>query len=88
MFNVPCPFCAEPYDNDELHEIEGLSYPEAQRLFMRFGCGLFDDWDRDASPVRCNRHGDDNAAEHARMLYTLLGSDFDGVAAEWQDLGF
>jgi phage terminase large subunit GpA-like protein len=46
MFDIYCPHCGEPHDQDMLHEAaeygapEGLSYMQAARLFKTHGCGL------------------------------------------------
>jgi hypothetical protein len=47
MFDIYCPHCGEPHDQDVLHEAheygapEGLSYMQAAALFKKHGCGLF-----------------------------------------------
>ena len=47
MFDIYCPHCGEPHDQDMLHDPadygapEGLSYMQAAALFKTHGCGLF-----------------------------------------------
>lgn len=49
MFDIYCPHCGEPHDQDMLHDPadygapEGLSYMQAAALFKQHGCGLFKD---------------------------------------------
>ena len=47
MFDIKCPHCGEPWDNDCLHDVaeyggpENLSYKSASKAFAKVGCGLF-----------------------------------------------
>ena len=47
MFDIHCPHCGEPWDQDYLHNPaelngpEGLQYSEAAEQFKKLGCGLF-----------------------------------------------
>ena len=39
--DIHCRHCGEPWDHDELHEIEGHTYKQAAVAFKKFGCGAF-----------------------------------------------
>jgi hypothetical protein len=46
MFDVYCPHCGEPYDQDVFHEPKAFdapegSYMESAALFKINGCGMF-----------------------------------------------
>lgn len=91
MFDIPCPRCGEPWDNDSLHEIaerEGEVYENVpydaifsrvQADFRRRGCEIFD--------VSHNTHGNRQVAEATSMLMDIMPDDFDGVVAMLQDGG-
>ncbi len=55
MFDVYCPHCGEPHDQDVLHEPEAYdapkgSYKASAALFRANGCGMFQ-----ADPAICTR---------------------------------
>ena len=50
--DIHCRHCGEPWDHDELHDIEGASYKDAVQLFLKHGCGAFG---FDAPLPTCNR---------------------------------
>lgn len=39
--DIHCRHCGEPWDHDELHDIEDTSYKDAVKLFLKHGCGAF-----------------------------------------------
>jgi hypothetical protein len=39
--DIHCRHCGEPWDHDELHEIEGHTYKQAAGAFKKYGCGAF-----------------------------------------------
>ena len=39
--DIHCRYCGEPWDHDELHEIEGHTYKQAAVAFRSYGCGAF-----------------------------------------------
>ena len=41
MMDIHCRHCGEPWDHDELHEMEDVSYKDAVKLFLKHGCGAF-----------------------------------------------
>jgi hypothetical protein len=71
-----CPRCSEPWDLDELHYVDGLTFDQARRAFRAEGCGAFG--------TRCERDGG-LRAEASAVLMDLLGDDVDGVAAMLED---
>lgn len=74
--DILCPICAEPWDQDTLHDVEGMSYRRAWSRFKKLGCETFG-----------SKHGDGRAPEGLAELYDLLGDDVDGVASTLDDLG-
>jgi hypothetical protein len=72
MFDIRCPKCGEPWDNDCLHEAheygapEMLSYRTAAKLFAQFGCGLFNELPRPCTSNPCESP-DEMAQINARM---------------------
>lgn len=74
-----CPVCGEPWDMDELHEIEGVPFARAYAQFRTRGCEVFDS--------RHNPEGNSAAASASAALMDLLGDDADGAAALLEDLG-
>ena len=38
--DIHCRHCGEPWDHDELHDVEGASYKEAVQLFIVHGLSL------------------------------------------------
>jgi hypothetical protein len=39
--DIHCRYCGEPWDHDELHDVEDTSYKDAVKLFLKHGCGAF-----------------------------------------------
>jgi hypothetical protein len=77
-----CPFCAEPYDLDTLHdqaEADGTSFTEVRAAFYEKGC--------EALGGRHNAPTDRDTAEGIATIYQLLGDDVDGAAALLEDFG-
>jgi hypothetical protein len=71
-----CPRCAEPWDNDSLHENDAeLPYDKAYKLFRTQGCGAI------FEGVDCQPTANPALAE----LADLLGDDSDGYAAVVDD---
>ena len=73
MFDIRCPKCGEPWDNDCLHEAheygapEMLSYRTAAKLFAQFGCGLFNELPRPCTSNPCESP-DEMAQINALMI--------------------
>lgn len=45
--DIHCRHCGEPWDHDELHNMEGdVPYKEAAKLFSKYGCTVmvYGDW--------------------------------------------
>ena len=79
--DVYCPKCAEPWDNDELHEQaaeNGSTYAETARRFRVEGCAVFE-WSTPCTPSSSTR------AQLAAAAYDLLGEDMDGATAMLED---
>lgn len=76
--DIYCPVCGEPWDRDELHYVSSTPYDLAVKLFRREGCRVFGG--------KHNKNADLEKAEHARVVYDLLGDDMDGAASELEDL--
>lgn len=73
-----CPKCAEPWDNDSLHDAakeNGTSYKVVANVFRSEGCVALG-----------SKHGEGTAPAGIAVLYELLGDDMDGAAAEFEDL--
>jgi hypothetical protein len=87
--DVYCKVCGEPWDNDELHEVEGMTYLQASRKFRAEGCGA-------VFGTECSPRNDSvthpnfglTLEEAADVLYDLLGDDMDGATAMLEDFGF
>lgn len=89
MFDIPCPVCGEPWDNDELHERAeeialdhenyGDVYDRVRGYFRINGCEFFG--------AEHNAHGNRQVAEATRTLMNIMPDDFDGVVAMLQDAG-
>lgn len=77
--DIRCPVCGEPWDHDELHYVEGMSYQTAWKTFRKRGCEVFG---CEHSEVHSN------AAMAARMLYDLMPDDPDGCAAMLDELEY
>jgi len=39
--DIHCRYCGEPWDHDELHDMEGHTYKQAAVAFRSYGCGAF-----------------------------------------------
>ena len=39
--DIHCRHCGEPWDHDELHDMEGHTYRQAAVAFRSYGCGAF-----------------------------------------------
>ena len=39
--DIHCRHCGEPWDHDELHDMEGHTYKQASVAFAKYGCGAF-----------------------------------------------
>jgi len=73
-----CPKCAEPWDNDEFHDVASenqSTYSELAADFRRRGCEALG-----------SRHGDGDAHPVIAATYDLLGDDMDGAAAMFEDM--
>lgn len=77
--DVLCPRCAEPWDNDELHDVPGMTYALASQRFREEGCKVF-------TGELCEK-SDNEMALMARTAYDLLGDDMDGAASMMEDYG-
>lgn len=74
--DIRCPKCGEPWDIDELHELDDMDFKTAYRKFQKVGCEVFD-----------TDHGEVNetAAALAQAAYEVLGDDVDGAASMLDD---
>jgi hypothetical protein len=83
-----CPLCGEPWDNDCLHEVEGLTYRAAGRLFVRVGCAAIDG--RTTPLPRCldAAKARPEAVEARRAIYDVNGDDLDGAAVNLEDFAY
>lgn len=83
--DINCPKCAEPTDNDELHEAvaagDFANYKEALHAFQSQGC--------EALRFTCNPEtlGSFEAVV-ADAMYDLLGDDADGASAMMEDFRY
>ena len=81
--DLRCPRCAEPTDNDELHELvrdgQYHNYKEALRAFQSEGCVAV------YGGTQCDRS---EGGMYAAALYDLLGDDADGAAAMMEDFEY
>lgn len=68
-----CPVCGEPWDVDELHDVEGKTFAQARRDFQKKGCAVFGN--------AHNQYPDTKASSFARTMNEVLGDDIDGIAA-------
>ena len=76
--HIYCPRCGEPWDNDEFHDVENLSYKQAIAKFYSKGCGL----------VFGNKQCEERETERGTLsvaLREVLGDDVDGIAAELEE---
>lgn len=76
--DIYCPLCGEPWDMDELHEVEDTDFETARKRFRRDGCAVFGSTH--------NRPADTDTAEKSALLFDLLGDDIDGIASLMEDL--
>jgi hypothetical protein len=82
-----CPKCAEPWDNDEFHYVEGMSYAKAVRAMRAEGCGA-------VFGGTCRESSDEGARQRALMsavAFELMGDDTDGIASmmdDWEAMGY
>lgn len=79
--DINCPKCAEPIDNDELHEIAGMydmTYREVVAEFSLMGCNALDMEHNKATMGSAK-------AQVASAMFDLMGDDTDGVAAMMDD---
>lgn len=74
--DIYCPKCGEPWDQEELHDIEGKTYAEANLAFRRTGCAVFGE--------KCEGENT-QAAMLAAAAYEMLGDDLDAAAAELEE---
>lgn len=73
-----CPKCAEPWDNDSIHDRAkeiGSSYKLVAAQFRGTGCEALG-----------TSHVEGSAPAGIGVLYELLGDDMDGAASEFEDL--
>lgn len=70
--DIICPRCGEPWSMDCLHDVPGMSFARAWRMFQREGCAIFD--------TTCGVPNT-RAARAARTIYRMAGGDPDGCAA-------
>ena len=81
MFDIYCPHCGEPHDQDMLHEAaeygapEELSYMQAARLFKTHGCGLFK-----AEPSPCKAPA---VLEEDQLAQIQAGIEISEYPDEW-----
>lgn len=91
--DIPCPFCGEPWDQDALHEMPGVTlgmhasdvydscYREAVRQFRTYGCPVFQERGRRLEVCTRANLGD-MALVH--VLWETLGEDIDALSAEYE----
>ena len=81
--------CAEPWDNDSLHdaaEDQQRTYQAVLRDFQTNGCSALAG-DYFGPQTHCVRSPDTaHRADVASMLYEILGDDVDGAMSEMSDL--
>lgn len=80
MFDVYCPHCGEPYDQDVFHEPEAYDAPEGSykasaALFKEYGCGMFQ-----AKPAICTARVVETPE---RMELIKAGMKFSEHPDEW-----
>lgn len=72
--DVYCRVCGEPFDNDEFHDVPGMTYREASRAFLEQGCkGI---------GFTCSASV---ASPEIGIIADLLGDDVDGIASMYED---
>lgn len=85
--DILCPVCAEPWDNESLHDVvaEGAypDYATAAREFRSKGCEVFNCSHALFDPLDAESYVFKVFATQA--IYEILGDDMDGAAAAFQD---
>ena len=82
MFDIYCPHCGEPWDQDYLHTPgdlggpENLTYSQAAASFKRLGCGLF----RFGGSAQCNAAPVESPE---RLAMIRAGMDLSPHPDEW-----
>lgn len=76
--DVKCRRCLEPWDIEELHYVEGMTFDQARRKFYRDGCGVV----FNGSPCRDLKSDQGHVIGE---LQELLGDDIDGLASMLED---
>lgn len=74
-----CPRCAEPWDNDTIHDRAtetGSTYREVATEFRATGCEALG-----------SDHGEGVADPAIATVYELSGDDMDGAASDLEDFG-
>jgi hypothetical protein len=79
--DIRCPVCSEPWDLDELHDVDGMTFDEARRTFYSDGCGLL----FNGKACKAASKEDAERAAVSSMLADLLGDDIDGIACMEED---
>jgi hypothetical protein len=75
-----CPRCAEPWDNDTLHDVAGelgSSYRAVAADFRRRGCAALGE--------RCGELAPASARAVIAAAYELGGDDMDGAMSDLED---
>jgi len=75
--DIRCRHCGEPWNIDELHNVDGLTFDHAQKSFRSIGCETFG-----------TSHSQNTADPGIGILADLLGDDIDGLAAMIEDFEF
>lgn len=81
--DILCPQCAEPWENDCLHDEaddRGTTYTEVMREFQTRGCETFVSYG-----AKCSTRDGGMRAAAAGAIYELLGDDMDGAASLLED---
>lgn len=82
--DIYCPVCAEPWDNDTLHEYaeeNDSTYNKVYRAFMNDGCGVaFATWNIDT----CEKV-DNMTTSLMSVLVDIMGDDVDGIMSGMED---
>lgn len=83
--DIICPVCAEPWDNDTIHEVAEESektYQQVYKTFRSQGCGVAFAGFYDGGHCK-----PDENSETRLVLADALGGDSDGYAAMMEDFG-
>jgi hypothetical protein len=78
--DIICPVCSEPWDVDELHYTDGLTFDQARRIFFSKGCGAVFGGSCKPNPTA--------QSSISAALADMLGDDIDGIAAMTEDAEF